>query len=141
MPSVVLSFHVQFLIFHRQMSLPQGSWLTQFDEAEQQEIATEALQLCESVAEILSCLEAVIEHLVGRQGQARGAQLYAMYLSDLKGWSQDPPLPRPHLRVGSGGRSILLEIPAYLRPSKGKHFFFFYFCVHGCCIWFCSPLL
>jgi len=35
-----------------------------------------------------------------------------------KGWSQDPPLPRPHLRVGSGGKGILLEIPAYLRPSK-----------------------
>ena len=29
--------------------------------------------------------ETVIEHLVGRQGQPRGAQLYAM--------SQDPPLP------------------------------------------------
>ena len=26
--------------------------------------------------------EAVIEHLVGRQGQPRGAQVHAMYLSD-----------------------------------------------------------
>jgi len=29
--------------------------------------------------------EAVIEHLVRRQGQPRGAQLYAVYLSDEKG--------------------------------------------------------
>jgi len=64
--------------------------------------------------------EAVIEHLVGRQGQPRGAQVYAMQLSGQKGWSQDPPPPRPHLRVGSGGECILLEIPAYQRSSKGK---------------------
>ena len=43
--------------------------------------------------------EAVIEHLVGRQGQPRGAQVHTM------------PLPRPHLRVGSGGNAILLEMP------------------------------
>jgi len=42
-----------------------------------------------------------------------------------RGWSQDPPLPRPHLKVGSGGEGILLEIPAYLRPLKGKQLFFF----------------
>ena len=68
-----------------------------------------------------SWLEAVIEHLVGRQGQPRGvAQVYLMHLSDQKGWGQDPSLPSPHLRVGSEGESILLEIPAYLRPSEGK---------------------
>jgi len=50
----------------------------------------------------------------GRQGQPRGAQLHAMYLSDWKGWSQDAPLPRPHLRVGSGGEGVLLETYAYL---------------------------
>jgi len=33
-----------------------------------------------------SQLEAVIEHLVGRQGQPRGSQVHAMYLSDWKGW-------------------------------------------------------
>ena len=67
-----------------------------------------------------SWLEAVIEHLVRRQGQPRGAQVHAMFLSDQKSWSQDPPLPRPRLRVGSGGKGILLKIPAYLRPFKGK---------------------
>ena len=57
---------------------------------------------------------------MGRQGQARGAQVHAMYLSGRKGWSQDPPLPRPHLRAGSGSKSISLEIPACLGLSEGK---------------------
>jgi len=52
----------------------------------------------------------VIEHLVGRQGQPRGAQVHAMPLSDQKGWSQDPPLPRPHLRVGSGGKGVIGDL-------------------------------
>jgi len=43
-----------------------------------------------------SQLETMIEHLMGRQGQPRGAQVHAMYLSDWKGCSQDPPLPRSH---------------------------------------------
>jgi len=61
----------------------------------------------------------VIEHLVGRQGQSKGAQLYAIHLSDWEGWSQDLPLPSPHLRVVSGGgKVILLEIPAYLRATR-----------------------
>ena len=38
--------------------------------------------------------------------------------------SQDPPLLRLHLRVGSGGRGISLDIPLYLRLCKGKQFFF-----------------
>jgi len=52
----------------------------------------------------------VIEHLVGRWGQLRGAQVQAVPLSDWK----DPALPRHHFRVGSGGKGILLVIPAYL---------------------------
>jgi len=47
----------------------------------------------------------VIEHLVG--AQPRGSQVQAMHLNDQKGQRQDPPLPRPHLRVGSGGEGIL----------------------------------
>ena len=65
------------------------------------------MEECRGNAE--SQLQPVIKHLVGRQGQPRAAQLHAMYLSDQKGWSQDPPLPRPHLRVDSGGEGILLE--------------------------------
>jgi len=57
-----------------------------------------ALQHCHRNAK--SQPEAVIEHLVERQGQPRDAQVYAMHLSEWKGWSQDLPLPRPHLRVG-----------------------------------------
>ena len=53
--------------------------------------------------------------------------MQAMYLSLQVGWSQDPPLLRPHLRVGSGGEGILLEIPVYLRPSKGKQLISFVF--------------
>ena len=41
---------------------------------------------------------------MGRQGQPRGA--HCMHLSDHNGWSQDPPLPRPHLKVSSGGEGI-----------------------------------
>jgi len=53
------------------------------------------------VADMLSWPEPAIEHLVGRQGQPRGVHVYAVHLSNWKGWSQDPRLPRPHLRVGS----------------------------------------
>jgi len=74
---------------------------------------------------VKSWLEAVTEKLVERQGQPRGAQLHAVYLSDCKGWSQDPLLLRPHLRVGSGGECVLVEIPVYLRPSEGKHLYSF----------------
>ena len=83
----------------------------------------------------------LIEHLVGRQGQRRGAQLHAMPPSDWKGWSLDPPLPRPHLRAGSRGEEVLLEIPAYLWPANGKQIFFLCFCVCGCCVWACPHLL
>ena len=41
------------------------------------------LRECSRNAE--SQLEAVMEHLVGRQGQPRGAQLHAMDLRDQKG--------------------------------------------------------
>ena len=73
---------------------------------------------CSGNAKLL--LEAVMEHLVGRQGQPRGAQVHAVYLSDWNGWSQGPPLASPHLRVGSGGEGISLEILVCLRPPKGK---------------------
>ena len=58
-----------------------------------------------------SHLEQVIAHLVGRQGQPRGTQVHTMQLSDREGWSQDLHLPRPHLRVSSGGEGVLLVIP------------------------------
>ena len=48
-----------------------------------------------------------------------------MQLSDWKGWSEDPPLPRPHLRVGSGDKGVLQEIYVYVRLSEGKQFLFF----------------
>ena len=40
-----------------------------------------------------------------------------MHAMDL---TQDPPLPRPHLRAGSGDKDVLMEVPMYLRSSKGK---------------------
>ena len=46
--------------------------------------------------------------------------MHAVYLSDRKGWSRDPPLPRPHLRVGNGAKGVLLETVVYLRSFKGK---------------------
>ena len=62
---------------------------------------------------------------MGRQGQPRGAQVYAMQLSGQKGWSQDPPFPRFHLRVGSAGEGVLLQFFVYLRPLKVSRFFCF----------------
>jgi len=63
----------------------------------------------EAVSFLLGCSltsrcqkQPVIEYLVRRQGQTRGAQVYAVHLSGQMGWSQDPSLPRPHLRVGRG---------------------------------------
>jgi len=50
----------------------------------------------------------------GKAVPTQGAQVHAMDLT------QDPPLPRPHLRAGSGDKDVLMEIPVYLRPSKGK---------------------
>lgn len=42
--------------------------------------------------------------------------------NDQKGWSQDPSLPRSHLKVGSRGTVVSLEIPVCMRTSEGKHF-------------------
>ena len=61
-----------------------------------------------------------MEHLVGRQSQPRGAQVHAIQLNGQEGWSQDPPLLRPHLRTGIGWEDILLVISVYLWPSEGK---------------------
>jgi len=44
----------------------------------------------------------VIEYLVRRRGQPRGAQVHEMPVIDWEVWSQDPPLPRPHLRADRG---------------------------------------
>ena len=49
-----------------------------------------------------------------------------MYLSGQKGWSHDPPLSRPHLRVGSGGKGFLLEILVRVRPFEGKWLLLFF---------------
>jgi len=73
--------------------------------------------------------------------------VHAMQLSDWKGWNQVPPLPRPHLRVGSGGEGILWGILTYLRSSKGKQFFccfsvgWFVFAFLGFFIWAYTHLL
>ena len=80
------------------------------------------------VVEMLSQGLKLIENLVGRHGQVRGVQVHAMYLSDQKWWSHDPPLPRAHLRVGwGGGKGIFLEVLEYLRLSEGRKFLFLLF--------------
>jgi len=60
-----------------------------------------------------------------------------------EGTEPGSPLCSRHLRAGSGGTGISLEIPAYLRPSfvSPSICFFLCFCIHGCCIWACSHLL
>lgn len=47
-----------------------------------------------------------------------------MPLSDQKGWSENPPLPRLQLWVISGHESIFLVIPACLRSSESKQLLF-----------------
>ncbi|XP_065608741.1 uncharacterized protein LOC136058885 [Cyrtonyx montezumae] len=79
-----------------------------------------------------SQLEPVIEHLVRRQGQPRGAQMQAVHLSDQKGWSRDPPIPRFHLRFVSGDKGLLLEIHEYPRLSEGL-FIILFLCVCSRC--------
>lgn len=44
-----------------------------------------------------------------------------------KGWGQDPRPPSPHLRAGSEGEGVLLEISVYLRSSKGRQVLSFVF--------------
>ena len=87
--------------------------------------------MCSRNAE--SGLEAVIEHLVGRQGQPRGAQVHAMYLGDCKGRSQDPPFPRPHLSVGSGGEDVSSGAPCipedFMGLLKVSSFFLLFLCL------------
>lgn len=52
--------------------------------------------------------------------------MHSMNLSDQKRWSQDPSLPWPHLRVGSGGKGISLVIPRDREwYSKGEQLVFF----------------
>jgi len=54
---------------------------------------------CSTVVEVQNQgLEAVMEHLVGRQSQPRGAQVHAMLLSDQQGCSQHPPLFQPSFK-------------------------------------------
>ena len=53
--------------------------------------------------------ETVIEHLVRREGRPSRAQVHAMNLGDWNRCSQDPTLPRPHLRIGSGGEGIFCQ--------------------------------
>ena len=63
--------------------------------------------------------EPVVEPQVGRQGQPRGVQVHAVHLSYWNGCSQDPPLPRPHLREDIRHLlSIVLCLPIVLQNFK-----------------------
>lgn len=44
--------------------------------------------------------------------------MQAVHLSEQKEWSRD--LLKSHLKFGSGGKALSLEIFAYLMPSEGK---------------------
>jgi len=60
--------------------------------------------------------------------------VHVMPLDDQRGGA------RHHFSIGSGGKGILLEIPAYLRPSEGEQLFFLCFRIH-CCTWAYAHLL
>ena len=72
---------------------------------------------------MLSQPEAVIEHLVGRQGQPRGAQLYAVHLCDGRAGARIHPFPVliSGLAVELGGSLWR----SYLKSSEDKQLFSF----------------
>ena len=75
----------------------------------------------------------MIEHLLGGQGQPRGAQVYAVHLSDLKGGVEPGSIPsQASFKGGSGDRGVSLEFPVYWMLSEGKELL--YFCACSCCI-------
>jgi len=66
-----------------------------------------------------------------------------MHLSNQKVWSQDPPLPRPHLRVSSQGSSSFFVVDCtslglFLVIRRGEPIFLLYFLLllHSVCILF-----
>jgi len=114
-----------YIIYHVWLIILKKEWQIRFLDYFLNLIGLVIL-FCVCSGSAKSGLEAVIEHLVGRQGQPRGSQVHAMYLSDWKGWSQDSPLPRPHLRVGSGGnRSHWRSLPTEGLPKVNSFFPFF----------------
>jgi len=46
--------------------------------------------------------------------------MHTVHLSNWEGWSQDSALSMSHLRVGSEGRGLSVEVPTSLRSLKGK---------------------
>ena len=80
-----------------------------------------------SVVEMLSCsLNQWLKTWLRRQGQPRGAQVYVINLSDWKGCSQDPPLPRPHLRLAvEAGVSYWRSLCVWDIPRVSRFFFSF----------------
>ena len=53
-----------------------------------------------------------------RSLSTQAIQWFYDYMSDQKGWIQDPPLPRPHLRIGSGNKSISSGEPCVLEGRQ-----------------------
>jgi len=67
-----------------------------------------------------------MKHLVGRQGQPRGAQVQEMQLSDWKGVEAGSTPSQTSFKGWQWMLGhLLLDIPAFLRPSKGKQLFSF----------------
>jgi len=77
-----------------------------------------------------SWLEAVIEHLVGRQVQPRASQVCAMQPDGMELGSA--PTQTSFKDWQGEAKSILLEISAYQRPSEGEQRL--HFCAYICCM-------
>jgi len=54
-------------------------------------------------------------------------------LSDQKGWSQDPPPPSPHLRLGSEGEGIVAGDPCLPEAFQRYASLFLCFSIYSCC--------
>jgi len=77
----------------------------------------------------MSWLEPVIEHLVGRQDQPRGAQVHVMQCNArvMEGVEPGSTLSQTSFKDWQWRGGVLLEISVYLRPSEGKKMLAFVF--------------
>ena len=85
--------------------------------------------------------EPVIEHLVGRQGQPRGAQVHAMHWVTGRGGARIHLFPELFKGLAKEMRTSFVGDPCIPEAFQRQAALFLCFCICGCCIWAHSCLL